>query len=133
MDPSTIDLGPLSDLTPLGVLSLTALITFVDVAVAYALAVAQRKFDLSYVAVWLVSHSMLRIVPIYAMLILGVGIPAVQIPAVPAIFSLSVAGVIAYFLETVKSVLVNWADARARGDESPVPPPGPVNDVTPPG
>lgn len=119
-----IDLGPLSDLTPLGVLSLTVIVTVVDVVVAYVLAATQGKFDLGYVAAWLMSHSVKRVLPIYAMLALGVGIPAVDIPAIPALFGLAVAGVIAYLGETVKSIAVNFADARAVRDESPVPPPG---------
>jgi hypothetical protein len=121
-----IDLGPLSDLTPLGVLTLTALITAVDVVVAYILAAAQGKFDLSYIATWLISHSSKRVVPIYALLAFGVGIEPAQIPPVPALFAMAVAGVAAYLGETVKSILVNFNDARAIGDESSIPKAGPV-------
>lgn len=121
-----IDLGPLSELTPLGVLTLTALITAVDVALAYILSAVQGKFDLSYVAAWLVSHSVKRVVPIYVLLLFGVGIPAADIPAIPVLFGMAVAGVIAYAGETLKSMLVNFADARAVKDESSIPPSGPT-------
>ena len=121
-----IDLGPLSELTPLGVLTMTALITFIDVVVAYILAASQGKFDLSYVSAWLISHSAKRVVPIYALLAFGVGIAPAQIPAVPALFAMAVAGTIAYLGETVKSIMVNFADARAVGDESSVPKLGPT-------
>jgi hypothetical protein len=122
----SIDLGPLSDLTPLGVLTLTALITAVDVVLAYILGVVQGKFDLSYVAAWLVSHSVKRVVPIYVLLLFGVGIAEAGIPAIPALFAMAVAGVVAYAGETIKSMLVNFADARAIGDESSIPKAGPV-------
>lgn len=121
-----IDLGPLSELTPLGVLSVTALITFIDVVAAYVLAAVQRKFDLGFVGEWLLTHSLLRVTPIYLLLAAGVGIPALDIPAVPALFTMAVVGVGAYFGETIKSVIVNFADARAVRDQVPTPPPGPV-------
>lgn len=117
-----IDLGPLSTLTPLGVLTTTALITFVDVIAAIVLSVIQGKFSLGYVGEWLISHSAKRVTPIYALLAFGVGVPALEIPAVPALFALAVAGVVAYAGETVKSIQTNFADATAIHDESSVVP-----------
>lgn len=120
-----IDLGPLSNLTPLGVFSLSVLITVIDVVAAYILAATQGKFDLSYVGAWLMTHSVKRLVPIYALLAFGVGLEVAEIPAIPAAFGLAVAGVTAYAAETLKSVIVNFQDATALKDETPVPPSNP--------
>lgn len=114
----------LSDLTLTGVVVLTIVITLVDVFGAYLLAVSQGKFDLAYVANWLTSHSIKRVFPIYALAALGVGFPAAGLPEIPALFIASTVGVAAYLGETVKSILVNFGDARAVRDESPVPPAG---------
>lgn len=122
-----IDLGPLSELTPLGVFSLSILITVIDVVAAYILAATQNKFDLGYVGAWLMTHSVKRLVPIYTLLAFGVGVSFAEIPAIPAAFGLAVAGVIAYAGETIKSVLVNFNDARAVHDETSVPAAGPVD------
>lgn len=117
-----IDLGPLSQLTPLGVLTTTALITFIDVIVAIALSVINRTFSLAYVAEWLVSHSAKRVTPIYALLVFGVGIPALEIPAIPALFALSVAGVVGYAGETVKSIQNSFSETPTDvADESSIP------------
>lgn len=117
-----LDLGPLSQLTPLGVLTTTALIAFVDIILAFGLAAAQGKFSLSVVGEWLVSHGLKRVLPIYLLLSLGVGVSVVDIPAIPAVFALSVLGVVTYAGETIKSILVNAQDATAVHDESSVPP-----------
>lgn len=117
-----IDLGPLSNLTPLGVFSLSILITVIDVAAAYILSATQGKFDLSYVGAWLMTHSVKRLVPIYALLAFGVGVSFAEIPAIPAAFALAVAGVVAYAGETIKSILINFQDATALKDETSVPP-----------
>ena len=113
----------LSDLTLTGIVVLTVLITFVDVVGAYLLAASQGKFDLGYVAQWLTSHSVKRIFPIYALALLGVGIPEAGLPEIPALFIASTVGVATYLGETVKSIIVNFGDARAVRDDSPVPPP----------
>lgn len=120
-----IEIPVLSDLTLTGVVTLTLLITLVDVAGAYLLAVSQGKFDLGYVANWLTSHSLKRIFPIYALAALGAGIEVAGIPAIPPLFIAATVGVAGYLGETVKSVLVNFADARAVRDETSVPPAGP--------
>lgn len=118
-----IDIPVLSDLTLLGVITFTLLITLVDVIGAYLLAASQGKFDLGYVAAWLTSHSVKRVFPIYALALLGAGIEPAGIPAIPALFIAATLGVGTYLGETVKSVIVNFADAKAVHDESSIPPP----------
>lgn len=118
-----IEIPVLSDLTLVGVVTLTLLITAVDVIGAYVLAASQGKFDLGYVANWLTSHSIKRVFPIYALALLGVGIEQAGIPAIPPLFIAATVGVAAYLGETVKSIAINFADARAVRDETPVPPP----------
>lgn len=120
-----IDLGPLSNLTPVGVFSLSVLITLIDVVAAYILAATQGKFDLSYIGAWIMTHSVKRLVPIYTLLAFGVGITFAEIPAIPAAFATAVAMTVAYAGETIKSVLVNYQDATALKDETPVPPSNP--------
>jgi hypothetical protein len=112
----------LSDLTLLGVITFTLLITAVDVIGAYLLAASQGKFDLSYVAGWLTSHTLKRVFPIYALAALGAGIPAAGIPEIPPLFIAATAGVAAYLGETVASIIANFKDARAVKDETSVPP-----------
>lgn len=121
-----IEIPILSDLTLTGVVSLTLLITLVDVVGAYVLAASQHKFDLGYVANWLTSHSIKRVFPIYALALLGVGVEPAGIPAIEPLFVAATVGVAGYLGETVKSIAVNFADARAVRDESPVPPAGPA-------
>lgn len=116
-----MDFGPLSTLTPLGVLTVTALITVIDVVTAYILAFTQGKFNLGFAAEWLISHTAKRVTPIYALLAFGVGLPALDIPAIPALFALAVAGVIGYAAETVASIQANFSDSTAVHDESSVP------------
>lgn len=120
-----IEIPVLSDLTLLGVVTLTLLITAIDVVGAYLLAAAQGKFDLGYVANWLTSHSLKRVFPIYALALLGTGVEAAGIPAIPPLFVAATVGVGGYLGETVKSIFVNFNDARAVRDETPVPPVGP--------
>lgn len=117
-----IEIPVLSDLTLIGVVTFTLLITAVDVVGAYLLAVSQGKFDLSYVANWLTSHSLKRVFPIYAFAALGTGIEPAGIPPIPVLFVAATAGVAVYLGETVKSIAVNFRDAAPVRDESPVPP-----------
>lgn len=116
-----IDLGPLSTLTPLGVLTTTALIAGIDILAAYILAAIKGQFSLAFAGAWLISHVAKRVTPIYLLLIGAVGIPVLEIPAIPALFALAVLGVVGYASETFASVRANFSDSTANFDETSIP------------
>ena len=100
----------------------TLIVTAVDVIGAYVLAATQGKFDLSYVAGWVQTHTVKRIFPIAALAILGNGIAAANLPRIDVVYLGAEAALLVYLLETVQSVRVNFQDASAVKDETPVPP-----------
>lgn len=94
----------LTSLTLVQVIGLTALITFLDFIGSVLFAAAKGKFDLAYIAVWLQSHVPTRIFPILGLALVGQGVPALNIPAIPFAFGLALTGLTAYALETVASL-----------------------------
>lgn len=116
----------LTTLTITQVVSLTVVVTVIDVAAAIVLAMTKGTFSLAYVALWLQSHVAPRVFPIFALAWLGHGVPAFDVPAIPPLFGLAIGGLTAYVLETVKSVSENFRTGAPPPpvDETPVPPAG---------
>lgn len=97
-------------------------VTFLDVAAAMLLAAAKGAFSLAYVAVWLQSHTLKRVFPIFALAVLGHGVDPIGIPAIPAFWAMAVAGLAAYILETVKSIQDSFGGDNVPADTDPAPP-----------
>lgn len=114
----------LSHLTIIQVMTLTAIITLIDVVGAMILAATKGEFSLAYVGQWLTSHTVKRVFPIFALAWLGHGVPQIDIPAIPALFGMGVAGLAGYLGETIKSVITNFGTTppATQADETPVPP-----------
>ena len=97
------------------------IVTALDVAAAMLLAAARGEFSLAYVAVWLQSHTLKRVFPIFALATLGHGVPQLDIPAIPAFWGMAVAGLVAYILETVKSIQDSFGGDNTPADADPQP------------
>lgn len=100
----TITLPDLSGLNFTAVIALAALCAAADLGWNVLLALKNGNFSGSYVADFLVSHVAVRVAPISFLAILGNGVPALGVPAIPVITGLAVAGLVAYLTETVVSL-----------------------------
>ena len=115
----------LDSLTVSQVFGLLALVTLIDVAGSILLAITRGVFSLSYLAVWLQSHVLRRVFPIFALAVIGHGIGDGNIvPAIPFAFGMALAGLAAYALETINSLRdsLNPATPNVPDGTSPVPP-----------
>jgi len=109
-----------STLTLPEIFGLLFLIALVDVAGSIALAIVGRTFDLGAVAIWLQSHVLKRAFPIFALAVLGNGIPTLNIPAIAPAFAMALAGLAAYALETIASLRTSFGgDTAPPTDTSP--------------
>jgi len=109
----------LSALTLTQVFGLLALIAAIDILGSMALAIVQGVFSLGATAVWLQSHVLKRAFPIFALAVIGHGVPTFDIPPIPFAFGLAVAGLAAYVLETVASLRDSFGNAEPPRDTSP--------------
>lgn len=111
----------LTNLTLVQASIVLAIVTALDVASAYVLAVVHGNFSLASVALWLQSHTLRRVFPIFALAVVGHGIPALDVPAIGPFWGLALAGLAAYALETVKSIQDSFADTTPPTDTTPQP------------
>lgn len=99
-------------------LSLTAILTYavllaaIDVAWNVVLSFVHRNFSLAYVADFLTSHVLVRIVPIALLAIAGHGIPALGVPELAIATLAAAAGLAAYALETIGSLKGALSDTK---------------------
>lgn len=112
-----IDLNNITLLQLFGLLAITAA---VDVGTAIALALIRGQFSGGVIAVWLQSHVLLRVFPIFALAVIGHGIPAFDIPAIGPAFALALAGLTAYIVETIASLQDSFKDSTPPTDTTPV-------------
>lgn len=113
----------LTNITLEGLVFLTVIVAAIDIIGSILAAIVKREFNLAFVAVWLESHGLKRVLPIFAFAWLGHGVTQLGVPAIPALFDMAVAGLTAYLLETVASLIASSKDASPPVDVSPVPPP----------
>lgn len=110
------------DLTNLSLSSFLGLLLLVaafDVVTAYVVSAAKGTFSLGAVAIYLQSHVLLRVFPIFATAVLGHGIPQLGIPAIPAASLAAVAFATTYILETVASIRGTFGDPVRPTDADP--------------
>lgn len=109
----------LSAITLQQAFGLLAVVTLIDVAGAYLLAVVHGNFSFGVVALWLQSHTIRRVFPIFALAVLGHGIPQFGVPEIPAAWAMAVAGLAAYAVETVASIANSFKDTSPPTDTTP--------------
>lgn len=112
----------LPDLTALGLgefLGLLLLVAAFDVIAAWVAAITQGVFSLGAVAIYIQSHVLKRVFPIFAMAVLGHGIPQLGIPELPIASIAAVAFLGTYVLETIASIRGSFTDASRPADTSP--------------
>ena len=109
----------LSNLTLAQAAVVLVIVTALEVASAYLLAVVHGNFDLGVVAVWLQSHTIRRVFPIFALAVVGSGIPQLGVPAIAPAYALALAALAAYVLETVASLRDSFGDASRPTDVQP--------------
>ena len=110
----------LTALTLWQVFGLLTLVAFLDVAGSMALAVVKGTFSLGAVAIWIQSHVLKRVFPIFALAVLGKGIPTFDVPPIEIAFGLALTALAAYVLETIASLRDSFGgDTEAPRDTSP--------------
>jgi len=114
-----IDLTAITLVQAFGLLAIVALL---DVGAAYALSVSHGDFDLGAVGVWIQSHVLKRVFPIFSLAVLGHGVAQLNIPAIEPAWALGIVALTAYVLETVASIQRSFSDTESPADTSPVTP-----------
>lgn len=115
----------LSALTLEQVFGLLVVITAFDVVGSILAAIVQGKFNAAFVALWVQSHVLKRQFPIFALAVIGHGIPQLGVPAIEPAYLAALAGLAAYVVETIKSLMdsVRGGDPPPPADTTPVPAP----------
>ena len=109
----------LSALTLLQASAVLAIVTLLDVGSAYVLSAIHGNFSLGVVAVWLQSHTLRRVFPIFALAVLGHGIPQLGIDPLGPFWGMALAGLAAYALETIASIQSSFGDTTPPTDVTP--------------
>lgn len=119
----------LSNLTLVQVFGLLALTTLLDVLAAFILAVIHGDFSFGAVAIWIQSHTLKRVFPIFALAVVGHGIPQLAVPAIGPAYLMAIAGLTAYVIETVTSIYASFQSTTPPTDTSPIVPTPPSPSV----
>jgi len=110
----------LTALTLWQVFGLLTLVALLDVAGSMALAVVKHTFSLGAVAIWVQSHVLRRVFPIFGLAVLGHGVPELSVPAIDIAFGLALVALTAYVLETIASLRDSFGgDTAPPTDTSP--------------
>lgn len=110
------------ELPDLANLPLSALFTYlvlvagIDVGFNVVMSIVHGNFSAIYVADFLRTHILLRVFVIDALGVLGHGVAALGVPAIPAVSLAATGGLAAYVVETVGSLV------EAIKETSPAPP-----------
>jgi hypothetical protein len=128
-----VTLPDFTGLSLVAFITLLVILSAADMLWNSLLAIVHKNFSSAYVADFLVSHVAMRVGPIAFLEILGNGIPAAGLPAIPAVSAVAVLGLGAYFVETVGSLvtatrttvpITTDPSAPAVGATPPAPPAG---------
>jgi len=106
----------LPDLQNLSLVSLVSTLLFfaaIDTVFAYVVALTNGTFQAAYALDFLRTHVLKAGVPIILMAVIGTGVPAANIPAIPLAFAAAVGSLGIYVLSVVASVRDTWADKAA--------------------
>jgi hypothetical protein len=114
-----MELPDLANLTLTQVFGLLAVTAAFDVLTAIVASIVQGVFSLGAVAIWLQSHVLKRAFPIFALAVLGHGIPVLDVPPIGPAYVVALAGLGAYVMETVASIRGSLDSAARPVDTSP--------------
>jgi len=99
-----MELPDLTNLPLSALLTYLILIAAVDVAFNTVLAIARSQFSPAYILEYLRTHILLRVFVIGALGVVGHGIPALEVPAIPAISAATSISLGLYIVETIASL-----------------------------
>lgn len=109
----------LTNLTITQVITLAVVLAVIDTLAAIVLAITRSQFELGFIGIWITSHVVKRIFPIFVLALLGNGVPAAGLVPIPILFGLAVTALAAYLGETVASVISNFAVNDSPADNDP--------------
>src|SRR5690348_16754655 len=112
-----MDIPDLTNLPLVALFTYLLLVAAVDVGFNIVMSFVHGDFDPSYVADFLRTHILLRVFVIGALGVLGHGIPAAGVPAIPSVSLAATVALGFYIVETVASL------RGAINDTRPVPTP----------
>lgn len=95
------------DLTALALpqfLGLLLLVAGIDTAFSVVLAIANGNFDGEYLLDFLRTHILAKVAPIFALALIGSGVPALGIPAIPPAWGFALISGGLYVANTVASI-----------------------------
>lgn len=113
-----MELPDLTNLTFLQLGTYLVLTAAADVIFNTVLAIVHGDFSAAYVADFIRSHLLLRVTAILLVASFGHGVPALGVPAIPAISLAATAALGAYIAETAWSIV-----GAVKGDTKPFPEP----------
>jgi hypothetical protein len=99
-----------SNLSLSGVVGLLVIIGTIDVVGSMAIAIAAKNFSLEYATNYLVSHVAKVWFPILGLALVGHGIVALDIPAIPLATAGAAASLLAYGAATIGSLKGSFDD-----------------------
>lgn len=100
----TIEIPDLTGLSLVSFFGLLLLVAAIDTGTAIVVALIRNTFSSAAVLEYLRTHVLLRIFPIFALAIVGHGIPALGVPAISVAWLAAAASLVGYIVETVGSL-----------------------------
>jgi hypothetical protein len=117
-----MELPNFADLPITALATYLVLIAATDVIFNIVLSVVHGDFSAAYVADFLRTHVLLRVFIIAALGVFGHGVPALGVPAIPAVSLAATGGLAAYLAETVMSLVTALKETNP-APEPPTPTP----------
>ena len=105
----TIDVPDLTTLSLASFMGLLLLVAGVDTAAGVVVALIRNTFSADKVLEYLRSHVLLRVFPIFALALIGHGIPQLAVPAIAPAWAAAVLSFTAYIVETIGSLRSTFA------------------------
>lgn len=100
-----MELPDLTNIPLIALFTYLILVAALDVGFNVVLSIVHGDFSALYVADFLRTHILLRVFIIGALGVLGHGISALEVPAIPAVSLAATGGLAAYIVETVASLV----------------------------
>lgn len=95
------------------------LITAVDVVAAVLVAFTKGTFSTDYILTYIRSHVLARVFPIFAMEVIGKGVPSLGIPAIGAAADFAAVSLGLYVVETIGSIKGSLDGPSVPSDNNP--------------
>lgn len=107
-----MEIPDLTNLPLLALFSYLVIVAATDTVFNIVMAFVHGNFSAAYVADFLRTHILLRVFIIGALGILGHGVPALGVPAIPAVALAATGSLGAYIVETVASLVEGLKETR---------------------